>query len=108
MRDGSLSASRTERSPSEAIERLIDILVGFGLPAFVRDRVYVVTQKRVRIRDCVSAVVFIAVGSRDPCQQRFLQARCSALPGIRRLAGWQAHGGQPSRVVHGWLLIHYK
>jgi len=75
-----------------AIERLIGILTGFGLPAFVREHVNVVTQKRVRIRNSLT----------------FVQADWLQLPGIRLVAGWRAYGGQPGGIVHGCLLIHYQ
>lgn len=75
-----------------AIERLIGILTGFELPAFVRDHVNVVTQKRVRIR----------------ISHAFVLANGFQVPGIRLVARWQVDGGQSRRVVHGYLLIHYK
>ena len=92
IRDGSLSPTRTERSSAMAIERLIGILTGFELPAFVRDHVNVVTQKRVRIR----------------ISHAFVLANGFQVPGIRLVARWQVDGGQSRRVVHGCLLIHYK
>jgi len=64
---------------------LIDILMGFGLPAFLRDHVYVVTQKRVRIR--VSAWLSAWMCRFGPvrriCRRACLQAFCVASPGIR-------------------------